>query len=58
MTETERERVLIEALGRIASFCDMRPATSSIEEVEHLLAAVDAVASGALLAFGGVRPAS
>jgi hypothetical protein len=58
LSESERERVLIEALGRIASFCDMQPATSSIEEVEHLLAAVDGIASGAMLAFGGVALAS
>jgi hypothetical protein len=40
MSETKRERALIEALGCISMFCDFRPATATREEVMHLLAAI------------------
>jgi hypothetical protein len=41
MSESERERAaLIEALGQISMFCDFRPATTTMEQVEHLLAAI------------------
>ena len=41
MSESERERaVLIEALGQISMFCNSRPATTTLEQVEHLLAAI------------------
>jgi hypothetical protein len=41
MSESERERAaLIEALGRISMFCNFRPATTTLEQVEHLLVAI------------------
>jgi hypothetical protein len=40
MSESERERAaLIEALEKISMFCDFRLATTTLEQVEHLLAA-------------------
>jgi hypothetical protein len=56
MSETEKK--LVEALGRIAMFCDFRPATTTLEEVEHLLAAIDVTASLALREAGAVALAS
>ena len=41
MSESERERAaLIEALEKISMFCDFRPATTTLEQVEDLLAAI------------------
>jgi hypothetical protein len=40
MSESERELAApIEALGKISMFCDFRPPTMMLEQVEHLLAA-------------------
>ena len=41
MSESERERAaLIEALRKISMFSDFRPATTTLEQVEDLLAAI------------------
>jgi hypothetical protein len=39
-------------------FCDFRPATTSLEQVVHLLAAIDATAAMALREAGAVALAS
>lgn len=44
MTETEK---LVEALEQIGRLCDFRPVATP-EQIEHLLAAIDATAAMAL----------
>ena len=58
MQEDERERVLVKALFEIGAFCDFRPAATSPEQIEHLLAAIDCTASMALLKAGAADLAS
>ena len=50
MTETDKK--LVEALEQIGRLCDFRPAAATLEEVEHLLAAIDATAAMALREAG------
>ena len=55
MTETEK---LIDALAQIGRFCDFHPAASMLDQIEHLLAAIDCTAAIALREINAVALAS